>query len=58
LKAWDKTLGDFTKDPLFNEIVESQKAYAKRVMKYLFMNQPDYQMAYRSAFGDPESVKI
>ena len=58
LKAWDKVLGDFTKDPLFNEIVESQKAYAKRVMKYLFMNQPDYQLAYRNAFGDPENVKI
>jgi len=49
---------DFRKDPLFDEIVRSQQAYAKKVMKYLFMNQPNYRLAYTRTFGDPAKVKI
>jgi TRAP-type mannitol/chloroaromatic compound transport system substrate-binding protein len=58
LKAWDSVMKDFRKDPLFDEIVRSQQAYAKKVMKYLFMNQPNYRLAYTRAFGDPTKVKI
>jgi len=58
LKAWDKVMADFRKDPLFDEIVKSQQAYAKKVMKYLFMNQPNYRLAYTNTFGDPAKVKI
>jgi len=41
------------KDPFFKEVVESQKVYAKKVMAYLLLNQPDYGMAYKHHFGDP-----
>jgi TRAP-type mannitol/chloroaromatic compound transport system substrate-binding protein len=58
LKAWDKVMADFRKDALFDEIVKSQQAYAKKVMKYLFMNQPNYRLAYTNTFGDPAKVKI
>jgi TRAP-type mannitol/chloroaromatic compound transport system substrate-binding protein len=58
LKAWDKVMSDFRKDALFDEIVKSQQAYAKKVMKYLFMNQPNYRLAYTNEFGDPAKVKI
>ena len=58
LKAWDVVLKEKMKDPLFKEIVNSQKAYCKKVMKYLFMNQPNYRLAYEHAFGDPTKVKI
>ncbi|MFZ9219500.1 MAG: C4-dicarboxylate ABC transporter, partial [Candidatus Fonsibacter ubiquis] len=59
MKSWDKVVADFSaKDPLFKRIVESQKAYAKSVMKYLFMNQPDYTIAYRQYFGDPSKVVV
>src|SRR5210317_1818937 len=58
LKAWDDVMKDFRKDPLFDEIVRSQQAYAKKVMKYLFMNQPNYRLAYTRTFGDPTKVKI
>jgi len=58
LKAWDDVMKDFRKDPLFDEIVRSQQAYAKKVMKYLFMNQPNYRLAYTRTFGDPAKVKI
>ena len=59
LKGWDKVIGDFTKkDPFFKKIVNSQKAYAKRVMKYLLMNQPNYKLAYENEFGSIAKVKI
>ena len=54
LKAWDVITDKFSKkDPFFKEVVESQKVYAKKVMAYLLLNQPDYGMAYRHHFGDP-----
>ena len=59
LKGWDKVIGDFNKkDPFFKKIVDSQKAYAKRVMKYLLMNQPNYKLAYENEFGSIGKVKI
>ena len=54
LKAWDVITDKFSKkDPFFKEVVESQKAYAKKVMAYLLLNQPDYGMAYKHHFGEP-----
>ena len=59
LKGWDKVIGDFNKkDPFFKKIVDSQKKYAKRVMKYLLMNQPNYKLAYENEFGSIAKVKI
>tara|TARA_B100000965_G_scaffold275317_1_gene233218 strand:- start:1543 stop:1977 length:435 start_codon:yes stop_codon:yes gene_type:complete len=59
LKGWDKVIGDFSKkDAFFKKIVNSQKTYAKRVMKYLLMNQPNYKLAYEHEFGGIEKVKI
>ena len=46
------------KDAFFKKIVNSQKAYAKRVMKYLLMNQPNYRLAYENEFGNLAKVKI
>ena len=54
LKAWDVITDKFSKkDAFFKEVVDSQKAYAKKVMAYLLLNQPDYGMAYRHHFGEP-----
>ena len=54
LKAWDVITDKFSKkDPFFKEVVESQKKYAKKVMAYLLLNQPDYGMAYKHHFGEP-----
>ncbi|HCS69836.1 MAG TPA: C4-dicarboxylate ABC transporter, partial [Rhodospirillaceae bacterium] len=52
LKAWDvivKQISD--EDPFFAKVVASQKAYAKKVMGYLLLNQPDYELAYKHHFG-------
>ena len=38
-------------DPFFAKVVKSQKEYAKSVMNYLNLNQPDYKLAYKHYFG-------
>ncbi len=59
LKGWDKIVGEFSaKDAFFKKVVDSQKAYAKRTMKYLLMNQPNYKLAYENEFGPIAKVKI
>ncbi len=52
LKAWDvvsKKLSD--EDPMFKKVVESQRDWAKRVAKYMFLNEAEYQMGYEHQFG-------
>ena len=52
LKAWDVIVDQISaEDPFFAKVIASQKAYAKKVMNYLLLNQPDYSMAYRHHFG-------
>ncbi|HSO06228.1 MAG TPA: TRAP transporter substrate-binding protein [Pelomicrobium sp.] len=52
LKAWDvitKRLSDA--DPFFKKVVDSQKAWAKRVAYYHFFNDADYKTGYEHIFG-------
>ncbi len=51
LKAWDEVLADLNQDPFFKKVVDSQLAWAKRVMGYLYYNQADYKLAYEYYFG-------
>lgn len=52
LKAWDVVVERISaEDPFFAKVIESQKAYAKEVMFYLGLNQPDYRLAYNHYFG-------
>ncbi len=52
LVAWDVVLERLSaEDPFFAKVVASQKAYAKEVMYYLNLNQPDYKLAYKHYFG-------
>jgi len=52
LKAWDVVVDRISKeDPFFAKVVASQKVYAKKVMDYLLLNQPDYGIAYKHHFG-------
>ena len=52
LVAWDKVASRIAEDdPFFAKVMESQKTYAKEVMGYLNLNQPDYQLAYKHYFG-------
>ncbi|MEO1444018.1 MAG: C4-dicarboxylate ABC transporter, partial [Chloroflexota bacterium] len=52
LEAWDIVVDRISaEDEFFAKVVESQKAYAKEVMNYLNLNQPDYKLAYKHYFG-------
>ncbi len=52
LKAWDVVIERLAnEDSFFAKVVDSQKAYAKEVMGYLNLNQPDYKLAYEHYFG-------
>ena len=52
LKAWDVVIDRISQeDPFFAKVIDSQKAYAKNVMNYLNLNQPDYKLAYQHYFG-------
>jgi TRAP-type mannitol/chloroaromatic compound transport system substrate-binding protein len=51
LEAWDvltKRLSDA--DPFFKKVVESQRAWAKRVAYYYWMNDADYKLGYEHVF--------
>jgi TRAP-type mannitol/chloroaromatic compound transport system substrate-binding protein len=52
LKAWDvvtKKLSD--EDPFFKQVVDSQRAWSKRVAKYWFFNEADYKAGYEHIHG-------
>lgn len=52
LAAWDKVVARISsEDDFFARVLESQKVYAKNVMGYLNLNQPDYKLAYNHYFG-------
>ncbi|MBD1546144.1 TRAP transporter substrate-binding protein [Roseibium aggregatum] len=52
LDAWDTVVARISEeDPFFAKVIESQKKYAKEVMGYLNLNQPDYKLAYKHYFG-------
>ena len=52
LAAWDKVTSRISEDdPFFAKVMDSQKKYAKEVMGYLNLNQPDYKLAYNHYFG-------
>ncbi|MEL6171008.1 MAG: C4-dicarboxylate ABC transporter, partial [Pseudomonadota bacterium] len=52
LKAWDIVVDRISgEDEFFAKVIESQKAYAKTVMNYLNLNQPDYKLAYKHYFA-------
>jgi TRAP-type mannitol/chloroaromatic compound transport system substrate-binding protein len=55
LKAWDQVEKDLVADPkngpFIKKVLDSQKAWAKRVGFYFFNNDADYKTAYEHHFG-------
>jgi len=51
LKAWDVLTAKLSKeDPFFAKVVASQRAWAKRVAYYMFVNEADYKLGYEHIF--------
>jgi TRAP-type mannitol/chloroaromatic compound transport system substrate-binding protein len=51
IKAWDILIEQLGKDPFMKKVMESQKAWTKRVAYYEFFNAADYRTAYEHHFG-------
>ena len=52
LKAWDIVAGRIaSEDAFFAKVIDSQKAWAKRVVRYETLNAPNYKGAYEHYFG-------
>ena len=51
LKAWDVLTARLSKeDPFFAKVVESQRAWAKRVAYFMFLNEADFKLGYEHIF--------
>jgi TRAP-type mannitol/chloroaromatic compound transport system substrate-binding protein len=51
IKAWDIVTAKLeAADPFFKKVVESQRAWARRVAYYGFINDADYKAAYEHVF--------
>ncbi|MEO7853098.1 MAG: TRAP transporter substrate-binding protein [Rubrivivax sp.] len=52
LKAWDVVSKKLSgEDPFFKKVVDSQLVWSKRVAKYMFLNEADYQTGYEHIHG-------
>jgi TRAP-type mannitol/chloroaromatic compound transport system substrate-binding protein len=56
IKAWDGLIATLAKDPFMKKVMDSQKAWVKRVVFYNMMNATDYKGAYNHHF--PNTLKL
>jgi len=51
IKAWDGLIAELAQDPFMKKVMDSQKAWVKRVVYYNLLNATDYKGAYEHHFG-------
>jgi TRAP-type mannitol/chloroaromatic compound transport system substrate-binding protein len=51
IKAWDGLIEVLGKDPFMKKVMDSQKAWVKRVVYYGMLNSADYRVAYEHQFS-------
>ena len=51
IKTWDGLIAMLEKDPFMKKVMDSQKAWTKRVVYYNMFNATDYRGAYEHHFG-------
>ena len=54
IKAWDGLIAQLGQDPFMRKVMDSQKAWVKRVVYYSLFNATDYRGAYEHHFGKLE----
>jgi TRAP-type mannitol/chloroaromatic compound transport system substrate-binding protein len=50
LKAWDVMTAELSKDPINKKIIDSQKAWYRRVVYYEQFNAANYKLAYEHVY--------
>ncbi|MBZ0147820.1 MAG: TRAP transporter substrate-binding protein [Pseudorhodoplanes sp.] len=56
IKAWDGLIATLSQDPFMKKVMESQKAWVRRVVFYNMMNATDYKGAFKHHF--PGVLKV
>jgi len=51
LAAWDKVIANLSQDPFFAKVIDSQKAWAKRVVTFYREYSVSNELAYKHFFG-------
>ena len=51
LDAWDQVVETLSADAFFARVIDSQRAWAKRVSYYVLFNNVDTKLAYEHYFG-------
>ena len=51
LDAWDQVVETLSADAFFARVIDSQRAWAKRVSYYVLLNNVDTKLAYEHYFG-------
>ena len=51
INAWDGLVAQLGKDPFMKKVMDSQKAWVKRVVFFGILNAADYRTAYEHNFG-------
>jgi TRAP-type mannitol/chloroaromatic compound transport system substrate-binding protein len=51
LAAWDKVIAAASQEAFFKKVIDSQKAWAQRVVAWQFETEVDQQLAYDHFFG-------
>jgi TRAP-type mannitol/chloroaromatic compound transport system substrate-binding protein len=50
IKAWDGLITELSKDPFNKKVMDSQKAWVRRVVYYTMLNSTDYKGAFNHHF--------
>jgi TRAP-type mannitol/chloroaromatic compound transport system substrate-binding protein len=50
IKAWDGLIATLAKDPFMKKVMDSQKAWVRRVVFYNMLNATDYKGAFNHQF--------
>jgi len=50
IRAWDGLIGQLAQDPYMNKVMDSQKAWVRRVVYYTQLNATDYRGAFNHHF--------
>ncbi|HSI39816.1 MAG TPA: TRAP transporter substrate-binding protein [Xanthobacteraceae bacterium] len=51
LAAWDKVIANLSADPFFKKVIDSQKAWAQRIVGFRLQYEADSKTAYDHFFG-------
>jgi TRAP-type mannitol/chloroaromatic compound transport system substrate-binding protein len=56
LTAWDKVVEQYSSDPFFKKVIDSQRGWAQPVAYYELLNAHDTKLAYDHYYGEKQPL--